>query len=312
MSDEQVITEGAATPAEGIEIGNAAQAAPQEPQAQGTQPQESVEVPQYTPNLTYRVHDEEKKFDDFLAQVIKDKETEEKVRVLYEKAGGLDFVKPKFEETRKQLSELQGDHEGLRTAVQDLMTLKENDIGQFFKEWGLSDDTIAKYILEKANRQNLPPEQRQVYDNYEAKNRETRLLEKRLAAIEAQSQNFAVQARTQELESVLQKPDVSTFAQNYDAIKGPGAFKAVVVQMGELEWHRNRRDISAMEATKAAMSWLGNAYVSRQGEQGGVVPAAEKELPVIPRVGSKNVSAVGKQVKSLDDLRKIRAEMSGA
>jgi hypothetical protein len=61
--------------------------------------------PVYTPNTKFKVMDKEHEFDAWLAPHIKDAETEKKAKELYEKAYGLDYVKPKYEASQKELEQ---------------------------------------------------------------------------------------------------------------------------------------------------------------------------------------------------------------
>lgn len=267
----------------------------------------------YTPNLKFKVMDQEKSIDDFLAPIIKDSDTEKKVRELYEKAYGLDFVKPKYEDLKSKYSTVEQTHNQLVQDVQTVLQYKDKgDLDRFFETVGLSEDKVAEWILEKAKKLNLPPEQRQVYDQFDQTRRQNDDLQRQLQAFEAHNQQFAVQARTQELESVLTRPEVSSMAANYDAARQQaGAFKDLVVNLGLMEFHKTGRDISAEQAALQAMSLLGNAYQRSNGVQTPGT-SSERELPVIPRVGGKGVSPAGKQPRSIEDLKKMRAEMTGA
>lgn len=269
----------------------------------------------YTPNLKFKVMDEEKSIDDFLAPVMKDAETEKKIRELYEKAYGLDHVKPKYEDLKTTHQKTQQGYQQLQSDVQEILSYKNSgDLDMFFETVGLSEDKVAEWILEKAKKLNLPPDQRQVYDDYDKARRTNGDYNRKLQSLEAHNQQLAVQARTQELESVLTRPEVTSVSKNYDgARKQSGAFKNLVISIGESEFHRSGRDMSAEEATLQAMNLLGEAYrtASTGAESSGSAPL-QRELPVIPRVGGKGVSPTGKQPRSIEDLRKLRSEMTGS
>lgn len=269
------------------------------------------EAPAYVPNLKFKVHEEEKEFDEFLKPAIKDAETEKKIRELYEKAYGLDAIKPKHEELKTKYPEMEQKYNELQSTIKEVMTLRDKDLDSFFEQLGLKEDQIAKWMLQKLEKLNLPPEQRQVYDQYEETRRRNYALEKQIQDIEARTQAQAVQARTLELETVLQRPEVAAIAKSYDsARKQTGAFRELVIREANAEFRTSGRDLTAMEAAKAAMDLLGEAYTSKANEVSSPAPVTtEKPLPVLPRVTGKSVSPTNKQPRSIDDLKKLASNM---
>lgn len=306
----------------GTEIGNAS--GTQAPESSEATPKEvlspqkevvgsgEVEKPEYTPNYKFKVHDKEQEFDEFIRSGIKDVDTEKKARELYEKAYGLDFVKPKYEDLKKKYPELETQYKQLDTTVNEILDYRDKgDLDSVFNAMRIPEEQVAKWMLAKIQKMELPPEQRAVYDQFEETKRQNQLLQKQFQELNGQTQTQAVQARTFELESNLQRPDVSSFAAAFDAMrKTPGAFKEEVRKCGLYEWKINNTDITAADAIQRVMS----------GYQGMIVPGAtgtstepvgRESLPVIPRLQGKAVSATSKQVRSIADLKKKAAEMAG-
>lgn len=273
---------------------------------------EQVEVPSYTPNYKFKVHDQEKEFDEFLRSSIKDQETEKKARELYEKAYGLDFVKPKYEDLKKKYPELETQYKQLDSTVSEILDHRDKgDLDSVFNAMRISEEQVAKWMLEKIKKMELPPDQRQVYDQFEETKRQNHLLQKQFQELNGQTQEQAARARTYELESNLQRPDVSSFASAFDAArKTPGAFKEEVRKCGIYEWKVNNVDITAADAIQRVMSGYQGMIVP--GATGTTTePVAKEPLPVIPRLQGKAVSATSKQVRSIADLKKKAAELAG-
>ena len=237
--------------------------------------------------------------------------TEAKAKDLYTKAFGLDEVKPKYESERQKRTELEGEINNIRTEINTILEHKQKgDLGAFFGSLGLTDDQVASYMLEKIKQRELPPEQQKVYTDLEALRRESSSKDKQVQEMNRMWQQAASQARRVELDSVLARTDINQLMRGYEGrIKKPGAFRDLVIKHALAEFHTTGKDLTADEAAKAVMEMLGDVYTS-QGEDTSSV-AEVKALPVIPNVGGRNVSPTQKIPRSIEDLKKIRAEMIG-
>lgn len=302
----------------GTEITNAGQETPKtvDVSAEVTKSAEkevaAPEAQAYTPNYKFKVHDEEKEFDEFVRGSIKDVDTEKKTRELYEKAYGLDFVKPKYEDLKKKYPEVEQNYQQLNNTVNEILDLRDKDLGSFFEALKLPEEKVAQWMLDKIKKMELPPEQRQVYDQYEETRRRNLTLEKQFQQLEQRTQAQEVHARTLELDSSLQRPEVSSFVKAFDETrKQPGSFREEVRERGLYEWKVNGKDLSVAEAIAAVMSrYTGMVNPTEMGAV-AAQPGLEKPLPVIPRMSGKAVSATGKQVRSIADLKKRSEELAG-
>jgi hypothetical protein len=272
-------------------------------------------APAFTPNYKFKVMDEEKEIDEFVRGVIKDADTEKKVRELYEKAYGLDYVKPKYEELKKKLPETESKYTDLYSKVENLVQLRDKDFWGFVQQVGLTKEQVAKHVLEEVKRLELPEDQKRMYDEFEQTRRREIELERQLQFEQARSQEMAVQERTFQLDTILNKPEIAAYAKAYDtAQKQTGAFKDLVVERGITAWHTQKKDITPEQAVQEVMARLGEHYrgsAAASTAQPQVVQASEeKPLPVIPRVSGKAVSPTGKAPRSIDDLKRMAAELT--
>lgn len=269
-------------------------------------------VAQYQPNYKYKVNDQDKEFDEFIKSSIKDKETEEKARKLYADAYGLEAIKPKYDDFKKKYPELENNYNQLNTAVSEVLDLGEKDLGMFFERLKIPEERVAQWMLERIRKMELPPEQKQMYDQFEETRRQNFLLQKQFQELSGQTQAQQVHARTLELESGLQRPEVSSFASAFDAArKQPGAFRNEIQEWGLYEWKVNGKDISAQEAIQRVMSRYSGMITPAAIGADPAQQTIEKPLPVIPRLQGKAVSATGKQVRSIADIRKKAEELAG-
>lgn len=273
-------------------------------------------VDAYTPNWKFKVLDKEHEVEEWLRPVVKDADSEKKIKELYEKAYGLDPVKASRDAVQKELAEVKKDLPTLTAVYNDAyeaMQFKHRgDLAAFFEKVGVTDEQLAKYMLEKINRQNLPPEQQQVYNELEAKRKSEYQQARQLEEMDQRYQQMATQAREWEVDQWLAKPEVSGIAERYDAVNGKGTFKRHVAEIGVQYHAMNGQDPSVEQVMSIAMdNWKKLEAVFRNQPVSNAPPAQnnqEKPLPVIPNVSGKNVSPTRKAVRSIDDLRKLRNE----
>lgn len=290
---------------------SASATSPQTPEA-STEKKEGTEVPvqpAFTPNFKFKVMDKEHEFDEWLRPIVKDAETEKKAKELYEKAYGLDYVKPKYETTQKELDQYKTNYQSLYNDASEAMTFKNNgDLDMFFEKVALKPEKVYEWVLGKLERQNLSPEQRRVYDELDNKKRAEYTQSRQISESEARYQQMATQAREAEVNYVLARSDINQTVQNYDAKNGDGAFKQFVAEYGVMHFNAYGEDPSAETAISAVLKRLGDAYRGQPAPTMQAPTATDKPLPVIPNVSGKNVSPTRKSPRSIDDIKKIAAE----
>jgi hypothetical protein len=269
-------------------------------------------LPVYSPNFKFKVMDKEHEFDEFLRPAIKDSETEKKIRELYEKAYGLDVVKPRFNETREKLKSVETTHGQVMSSIAELREhYQRGDFDSFFQALKIPQEKILQWVLDKANYQELPPEQKRIFDDRRSADQRAWEAEKRAQALEQRIQEQTTQAKGYALQVALEKPDVKSFVETFDQRAGrPGAFIEAVVETGDYAWHARNEDLSPEQAIQAVMARYGSfVQAQSQAPQAGNPAQPQttptKAPPVIPNVGGRTASPTSQpQVKSLADLKK--------
>lgn len=267
----------------------------------------------YQPNYKFKVLDKEHEIDEALKPIIKDAETEKKVRELYEKAYGLDSVKQDRQTLKNELSQAKEQIARTDSALETLNGyVASGDMESFFSALKIPHDKVLAFAVDLVKRQQDPQyaaqiaQQRQerfTREQYEAQNRH--LVES--------NQQLAVQQRTLELDVYLQRPEVTTIAQAFDTGMGsPGAFKQQVIRIGQA-YAASGKDISVNEAVeealrviKAANPNIGQPQTPQPTTQ--VVQPSQK--PTIPIVQGRGTSPVKSTYKSVDDLKRRAKELS--
>lgn len=262
---------------------------------------------------------QEKEFAPFLKDFIKDADTEKKIRELHEKADGLDVVKPKFIETRQQLQQVQAQHQNVLSSIEELRShVTRGDFDSFFKRLSIPEEKILQWMHDKLTYNDLPPEQRQVLDARKSAEQRAWEAESRLQQLESKYSETVGSAKVNALETALQMPETTQFAQVYEARFGEGSFRDAVIDQGDLALTRSggKTDLTPQQAVQKVMAQ--HAYLAQLGQQPAAAEAQpgaqppvgkQKAVPVIPNVGGKSSSPTKTQVKSLDDIRKLANSM---
>lgn len=271
-----------------------------------------VVAPQFVPNYKFKALDKEHEIPESLRAAIKDADTEKQVRELMLKAIGMDHIKPKYQETRQKYEEVNTAYQGITKQISDLRAdYQKGDMASFFEKLQIPEEKILQYAVQLVQNKELPPEQQQMLAARRDAEKRAQQLEVQNYQLSEQTMAHAVEAKRWQLDTVMQRPDVSNYAEAYDKARGkPGSFRDVVIRTGEAAFHTRQKDISPEEAIKEAMDMLGGAYRAQQAmaepvQQQVQQPVAKKPV-VIPNVqGRSSTSPTKKQLTSLDDLRKF-------
>lgn len=293
-------------------------------QAPGQQPNPQAQV--YTPNFKFKVMDKEHEISEMFRPLIKDPETEKQIKELHEKAYGLDTVKNRFNETREQFKAVKQKADQYDSQLNELReTFKRGDLESWFKMMGVPEEKILQYVINKAQYQQLPPEQRKVLDEKRAAEQKAFALEKERAQYQQQIQEQGRQAKQFALQVELAKPDVKAFSDQFNARAGtPEAFFEEVRRTGEYAWFQSNGqvDLTPEQAIQQVMARWGALakpaeapIIPPQGmsQQPMAAPQAQapvkREAPAIPNVAGRQSNSVAKsKPRSIADLKKLAAQ----
>lgn len=278
-------------------------------------------VPAYVPNYKLKVYDKEQDLEDpFLKALIKDADSEKKVKEIAQKYLGFDTVK---EKNQKITQDFQAYHQQAAPVVdyynKASKFLNTGDLDGFFEFLKVPQDAIFKYAVQKAEEAQLAPDQRAFLQNQRQVWKEKVRLEETNQSLQSSQAEQLTQFRSQELGWVMARPDVHGIAQAYDTKVGqPGAFRQLVIDKG-LAHHAatmGKSDLSAEQATMEVLKYIGVLVQPGQAPaaQLGTAPSApliqqNGAPPIIPNVTGRGTSPVKKQVRSLEDLKKRREDL---
>lgn len=289
----------------------------------------------YEPNFKFEVRNKEHEIAEFLRGAITNPEQEKAVKELYEKSMGLDVIKPRHQELIQRHTQLEQNFTGLTTQIGELRdAYHRGDLDSFFQKMKVSEEKVLQWVMEKAKYLEMPPEQRAVLDSRKEAEQRAMMLEKQNQSLEAKFEEQVASAKAYSLQVALEKPDVQTFAEKFDqaGIKNrEGAtlsFYDAVCEAGEMAWYAShgKVDLTPEQAIEEVMnrySVLGQqaqkpsapAIIPPQGsaQQAPKAAPAPKQTNTLPNVAGRQQSSVSKsQPRSIEDLKRIRAQMMGA
>lgn len=271
------------------------------------------EVPVYTPNFKFKAADKEYEFDKSIQALIKDAQTESKIRELYEKSHGLDSVKANRQELRQENRQIKEELGAYKEEINELKYYyNQGDLDSFFQKLQIPENVIYQWVVNKAKLEQLPEDQRAVYEQNRQASLQNRTLEKRLQALEVSRQEAESQSKMYGLQNEFAKPDVSQFAKAFDAKMGKEhAFWEAVCELGEYVYLKSdgKQNLTPAQCVQQAMSAYSKfsdpAQVGTPQPAAGATATAPQANPVkvIPNVGGKSVSPTARKIKTLDELK---------
>lgn len=270
----------------------------------------------YTPNFKYKAALQEKELDAFWRPLVKDADSEKKVKEIFSKVEAFDFVKNQKVQAEKQLESMTGDYQSMAGTVQRFNeSVKSNDLSSAFRLAGISKEQIFQWTQQQLQLMEMPPEQRKQYEQFEQAKTQKYDLEQKVTQLQQQYEDQAAQARVMQLDVALSRPEVNKFAEVWDQKVGqPGAFKNFVIDEAMKVFLTTQKDLPADQAVQIVMQKFNNFASAGESAQPPpqvvTQPPAFNNKPVIPNVTGKTVSPVKKAYKNLDEIKKLSKEMS--
>lgn len=312
-------TEGTPSPGESAEPEAGAEGG--EPAAPAFKPREKFK---------YRVYGSEEQKEEavpeWLKGALKDAETEKQAIELLEKAYGLEPVKQARTEVARERDHFKGEFSKVQSTIADVRkTYQRGDIDSFLDKLQIPQERMLQWALDKVNYSQLPPEQQRLRDEHMQAQRDAWAAQERADQVTQTSFEGARSAKQTLLQSALMRPDVSSFAQSFDQRLGrSGAFFEEVCATGDLAWSQSngKEDLSPDQAIERVMKKWGG-IVQTQAPAAAAPPAAaagsqagpgtqatttSKTAPVIPNVQGRTSSPMKSKPRSIEDLKKLRAQ----
>lgn len=300
-----------------VPVESAAPEVPSEPQgdvqapSEGQSAEAAPELP-YNPDFKFKSLGQEYEIDEEYRGYIKTPEDEKRIKRMFEQYRGVDKLKSEWHEAKTKVQEYEPVVEKAKNYDMSFDAFnKLVNSGQYkkaFDLFGLPKDVMYKAALQYAEHDELPQQQKQVYDQLTEQEKMNAQLYEQFQSQQAQLQQLQSQNRSQELQSVLGNGDVRSVAEKYDQAYGAGSFRQQIINRGKQHYAATGEDLTAQQVAEDLVK-LVKPFLSMPQAP---TTQAVREVPVIPATGTSTASAPGeKQIKSLADLKAVRKEKFG-
>ena len=283
-------------------------------------PEKALEKPAWTPNYKVKAYDSEYDIPENFRQFINEK-NEADFRKLFEKSFATETVlqkNQKIRETNTQYEKaIKEKYEPLERGVQMASKyLERGDYDSLFDLLKIPEKNLQAWMLQKLKMRDLPPEERALYDSHSASQKKLYELEQQtetyrqtLEQIQATQEQQAIAARHNEMDQILNRPEIKAIVDSFDARLGQaGAFKTEVIQRAAFTAQTKGLDLSAEQAVQEFLKLLPPTTATQAVSPADRVVVANDKKPTLPNVAGKTTSPAAQKVMSLDDLKKLRAQ----
>lgn len=269
--------------------------------------------PAYTPQMKYKFEGKELEIDEFFKPLITNEEAEKRIRELSE----ISTAFPKYKETYEEYKQIAPQYQSLVTELQELGELRQQNLPEFLGKFNVQpqdileqmDPAIVKqHVAKLFALEDLTPEQRNAYNQQQQQLSRAKAYEVENQRLSQQLFERDVERKSFELEQQMGTPEAKTMQQKFDAIYGNGAFRNEVIQTGTVAFKLSNRDITPAEAIQTVMKKYG-PLMKDPVSQSVVGTKSGEKVKVIPNVPTRPVSPGKQRPKTLDDIRKLAAQM---
>jgi hypothetical protein len=272
----------------------------------------------FAPNLKFKVRNQEFDVPKWMQSSITDEASQTAAVDLLTRAQGLDVVKQAYTKLEENFNTTFATAEGYKQVTNELRRhYQRGDFDSFFKRLNIPVEKVLQWVADKVDYQESTPEQRRLIEARKVSDQRAWSLEEQALEYQSTYEQQAVSARETALSSALEKPEVKSVIEVFDAKVGkPGAFRDEVIRRGQLAAITRKVDLSPEDAIKEVLSMVNPFMTSAQAPQGPAAPVVtaaatepavlpKKEIPVIPRIsGGAQSPTPQNKYKSIDDLKK--------
>lgn len=297
-----------------------------ETEASGTQATETIatasaaNVPVveevFSPNYKYKAYGKEYEMDEW-ARPLLNKDTQPHLTKLFEKAGGFEPLKERFQATEQELGNYRTAYtelDGIRNQMLDLAAKK--DVGGLAKILGLNTEDIKQFVRQQLEYEGMSPEQKRAIDEQHQLKHQAAFYQKQVQEQQRMAQELMLQKHEIEIMHTFGSPKYASLISTYNQRAGNDeAFRSVVDKIGAYEFTVNGRHMPVHEAVEQAIQLLGlNAVEVSNGPQAAnphapAHAAVNKPQPkpiVVPN--GTSAAPVKPAVRTWEDLKRAQAE----
>jgi hypothetical protein len=266
--------------------------------------------------------------------LIKDPDTEKSLREMFEKSHGLDYVKETRTKIKQERDQITGHLQEVYGKIRHLEeNLTSGNLDAAFDQLQIPEQKVLQWVLDKINYSQLDPAQQQMISAQRDAEKKAQMLESQNQTLAQNHHKALVQAKSVALQATLDRSDLKAVADAYDNRQGrkptDPSFKDLVINHGELTWHRSggKIDLSPQEAAEAVLRDYGigatygsqnnpetpnraqntNAQVRQQNS-----PAKPQSAQSLPNISGRAASPTKPRITTRQQLMAYRKQVLGS
>jgi hypothetical protein len=273
-------------------------------------------VEEFTPNYKYKAYGKEYEIDEW-ARPLLNKDTQPHLTKLFEKAGGFEPLKERYQTLEQEFGTYKNAYTELDQVRNEILAnIQKGDLNSVFRAMGINNDQIKNYVRKQLEYEGLPAEQKQAIDRQHQLESQQTLFQRQLQEQQLVAQELMMQKHELEVMHTFSNQKYANLIETYNQRAGNDqAFRSVVDKIGAYEYTVNGRNMPVAEAVEQAIQLLGlNAVEVSNGPQAANVNAPANSLsnkpqpkPIVVPSGSSSVP-VKKAVSTWEDLKRAQKE----
>lgn len=281
----------------------------------------------YEPNLEFTAWGKKHQMDEFIKDAIKDPDTEQKAREMYEKYYSFDRIKEDRDTYKTEIEQIKPEYEQLNGLYN--YVIQEQQKGNFnavFEVLGIPKEAIYKAAMEKLQFDEQPEEVKKAFNDKQQMQQQAYQYQQQTQQLQQQVQEIQVSTRERELEHEMSTPETQSFIEAFESRNGEGSFRQEVINRGIMHWSASRKDVAPKDIIselktiygfepQAANQQVNQGTQSQTTQQQNInSPQAtqnRQEPPVIPHASANSTSPVQKKILSVEDLEKEYNQLYG-
>ncbi len=248
--------------------------------------------------------------DEFFRTLIKDSESEEKVRKTLQKAEAFESQTQRHEKLKQDHDSLSTRFTGIDKSLKQLSKhLNEDDLESFCSALKIDDQKILRYAQRLLQRMEMDPNQRAEQDRIRNDRLRAHQLEEQNQQLQTDFSKQQAEAGLLQTEMLLSRPEYAQVAQSFDNhVKRDGAFFEEVCKQGMIAHKMTGKVLTPEEAVQAALNvwgpFLNQAPPQAQVQQQQQIQR-QQPPPTLPNISGRASSPIKQPVRSIADLKKL-------
>lgn len=264
---------------------------------------QAADTPAWSPDFTYEFDGKKREIDPLFRNIIKDKETNEKVR---------DYIQ-RADAAAKYREKMQGYEKEWKPVVDQVSKLQQwyakGDHDRVFQALGYTDQEIFQYVRNKLQQAQMPENERAAIEAKRMAELEKERFSEEYSIRQSELQQELARVTHIEMDLELAKPEYVKIQQAYDKAYGDGAFKNLVIERGAYMVDQSGQHVRPADVLKSVARDFTPFLSASQPQEQEQAPQQQQKLKVIPNVGKGSGSPARQAIKSLADLKKRAAQM---